>query len=374
MLLKLHSEGALVRRLEQALAALGYAPGLVDSHPGDHPGDRPGGRFDKATRSAVVAFQRDRELVVDGLVGPQTLAALGEDVVSDEPPCELTDEAKLHMVDTMSAFEGNFDTCNRDGEYEGRFDRPKRRQGRFLRPEARTKQPSWRPHRYSMYGRGPTHIGLSWGFVQFTQDGGTLGKVLAEMRHAAPERFDEIFGPEAAELVRVTNLRGCRYRVVEPGTPRGFAYRRARVEPVGGADLWQEPWLSRFRRAGREPVFQEVQKRAALDLYFTPMLRRSAIPYGIESETGLTILLDRSIQLGPSGCAKLIRRCWKDREGRTEPELFALLYALALRGERIWAHRVRKLMDSDEISWSKRFALPREETEELEMKPDRCMQ
>jgi len=63
-LLAVDDEGEEVETLEQALAALGYDPGTAD------------GLFDKRTRGAVVAFQRDRQLVPDGIVGPKTADAL----------------------------------------------------------------------------------------------------------------------------------------------------------------------------------------------------------------------------------------------------------------------------------------------------------
>lgn len=52
------------RELQERLTALGYAPGPVDGLPG------------KKTMAAVTAFQSDRGLVTDGVVGPKTEAAL----------------------------------------------------------------------------------------------------------------------------------------------------------------------------------------------------------------------------------------------------------------------------------------------------------
>lgn len=52
--------------LQRALTALGYQPGPADSV------------FGRKTISAVKAFQADRGLVVDGIVGPKTPAALSK--------------------------------------------------------------------------------------------------------------------------------------------------------------------------------------------------------------------------------------------------------------------------------------------------------
>jgi len=56
--------GQDVRDVQNRLAGLGYSPGDVD------------GAYGPATAGAVRAFQRDRGLEVDGVVGPTTLAAL----------------------------------------------------------------------------------------------------------------------------------------------------------------------------------------------------------------------------------------------------------------------------------------------------------
>lgn len=58
------SRGQAVERLQQALANLGFDPGSID------------GIFGQRTRSAVVAFQKSRNLQADGVVGPKTWAAL----------------------------------------------------------------------------------------------------------------------------------------------------------------------------------------------------------------------------------------------------------------------------------------------------------
>ena len=63
--LQLGSTGPDVEELQRALAAAGFDPNICD------------GSFGPETRKAVVAFQTARGLLVDGLVGPQTAAALG---------------------------------------------------------------------------------------------------------------------------------------------------------------------------------------------------------------------------------------------------------------------------------------------------------
>ena len=65
-LLKKGSIGEAVRQLQWALEELGYDPGEVD------------GIFGAKTESAVQAFQRDRGLDVDGIVGEITWLTIDE--------------------------------------------------------------------------------------------------------------------------------------------------------------------------------------------------------------------------------------------------------------------------------------------------------
>ncbi|HET7568469.1 MAG TPA: peptidoglycan-binding protein [Gaiellaceae bacterium] len=62
--LKPGDSGTQVTLLQQALAALGYSPGTAD------------GTYGSGTKQAVSAFQQAQGLAADGVVGPQTLAAL----------------------------------------------------------------------------------------------------------------------------------------------------------------------------------------------------------------------------------------------------------------------------------------------------------
>lgn len=61
------SKGPAVQLLQRELRAAGFNPGPVD------------GDFGPRTRAAVIALQRARHLIVDGIVGPQTWGSLLND-------------------------------------------------------------------------------------------------------------------------------------------------------------------------------------------------------------------------------------------------------------------------------------------------------
>jgi peptidoglycan hydrolase-like protein with peptidoglycan-binding domain len=66
--LKQGEQSEIVRQLQRQLARIGYRD--MDGAP------RADGTFGDRTRHAVEAFQYDYGLVVDGVVGPRTMAAL----------------------------------------------------------------------------------------------------------------------------------------------------------------------------------------------------------------------------------------------------------------------------------------------------------
>lgn len=72
--LRFGSTGPSVRELQTLLRNNGFDPGPID------------GIFGQRTQSAVIAFQRSRGLVPDGIVGVQTWTALGVNCGVTPPP------------------------------------------------------------------------------------------------------------------------------------------------------------------------------------------------------------------------------------------------------------------------------------------------
>lgn len=74
-IIRLGSTGDTVIYLQQSLTKLGYNPGSID------------GIFGSKTQTAVKAFQKDKGLVVDGIVGNSTWTAI--DNALQDPPTPI---------------------------------------------------------------------------------------------------------------------------------------------------------------------------------------------------------------------------------------------------------------------------------------------
>jgi len=135
------------------------------------------------------------------------------------------------------------------------------------------------------------HYGLHWGLVQLNQRSGALGRCLVACMRRDPVRFREAFGPAQDELIRVTTS----------------ATEEERLKPVASALLWEEPWISRFREAGRIPEFQAAQNEIAIEGYFDPNLRFAAA-LGFDSDRSLAMLYDRCIGLGNAGGRRFVAK------------------------------------------------------------------
>jgi hypothetical protein len=148
------------------------------------------------------------------------------------------------------------------------------------------------------------HIGLSYGIVQFTQDGGGLGSLLKMMRNRDKAKFDAIFGASSDDLITVTNTAGAFSKDVYAANPKGNG-RSNRVQPVGGADLWVSPWKERFILAGDYPPFQAAQNELAATGYLDPIIEFCNW-LGLNTDRGFAMVYDRSVQMGVGGAKKWV--------------------------------------------------------------------
>lgn len=83
------STGSVVKQIQTALYAAGYPCGVID------------GKFGQLTEEAVMEFQRDKQLKVDGIVGPATLSKLLSSTPDDLAKSKRTiTELFVHCSDT----------------------------------------------------------------------------------------------------------------------------------------------------------------------------------------------------------------------------------------------------------------------------------
>jgi hypothetical protein len=134
------------------------------------------------------------------------------------------------------------------------------------------------------------HIGLSYGVIQFTQDGGALGGVLKKCDEKNHAKFVETFGDNYQELLTLTSsgidVPGVNYvsgldhwhsiaktkegsdiqtKASPNKLPASMEIRGKRVQPIavtiGGEkqDLWEGTWKQHFKDAAAVVDFQEAQ-------------------------------------------------------------------------------------------------------------------
>jgi hypothetical protein len=163
------------------------------------------------------------------------------------------------------------------------------------------------------------HIGLSWGIIQFTQDGGALGLVLKEFRRIAPALFERVFGPNWAELLALTEPSGAHVdpaytayghsgltKWAKTGKPSSPVIRGSRVRPIPfrpgdpAEDLWTGSWSAAFIEAAGHEECKRAQRTIAYRMYFDPALKLCR-KWNIRSDRGIAIALDRTIQQGSAG-------------------------------------------------------------------------
>ena len=141
--------------------------------------------------------------------------------------------------------------------------------------------------------------GLSFGILQWAQKPGALGELLQLMYEASPNTFITTFGEHYRALLQVTAA--------------------GSLEPVGGVVLWQEPWVSRFRQAGRTPVFIEVQNRLAAEGDHFKGALEAAQLLGLVTERSVALMYDTAVQQGAGFARQLARRIHDRYAGQTLP-------------------------------------------------------
>jgi hypothetical protein len=113
------------------------------------------------------------------------------------------------------------------------------------------------------------------------------------MRDRDETAFRQIFGAHADELLQVTTAAG-------PPSSESPDGRSARTQRVGGFDVWDAYWITRFRQAGQVTAFQAAQNELAASAFLDPMVGFAG-DLGLDTDRALTMVVDRSVQMGVAG-------------------------------------------------------------------------
>jgi hypothetical protein len=115
--------------------------------------------------------------------------------------------------------------------------------------------------------------GLSFGILPFTQWSGALGELMKAMDQRDSSAFQRTFGPKWKDLRDTATA----------------AKAADRMKAVESKELWREPWLTRFRKAGEHKAFQAAQNETAARLCLQPMVP-VAYGLGLNTDRGLVML------------------------------------------------------------------------------------
>jgi hypothetical protein len=186
---------------------------------------------------------------------------------------------------------------------------------------------------------GDAQHGLRFGLIGFRQDRGDLGRLLVAMRERDAERFHAVFGADADELVRVTTQR--------PAHPHAPGERSPRLAPVGGHELWTEPWMARFRTAGEHPAFQAAQNELAVRRYLDPMIA-VASRLGLSTERALALAVERALEVGPRRAQEWLGRAVGAGAPDVAQRMAAIVAAAAGEGPP-WRERAEAIRTTPEL-------------------------
>lgn len=151
---------------------------------------------------------------------------------------------------------------------------------------------------WSACNRNSDGQGLSWGIIQWSQRSGSLGVVLAACQASDPAAFASTFGPTGPTML--AQLRS---------TSEGV-----RMSPAGGVPLWDEPWLSRFVKAGQVPSFKTAQLTVAMSgAHMSAALAVWSVA-GVPTERFLALVYDTAVNQGTGAVKTVLDRflaAWK---------------------------------------------------------------
>ncbi|MGQ0564360.1 MAG: hypothetical protein ACT4OK_04735 [Gemmobacter sp.] len=190
------------------------------------------------------------------------------------------------------------------------------------------------------------HDGLRIGPHQAGQDTGELGELLHLMRAADPAAFARVFGAEGEALLSVAGAAG-------PSGLDSPGGRGPRVQPVAGIDLWEEPWIARFREAARHGPFQAAMRAQIVARRLDP-IEPALEALGLGQDRGRAMGLVLALHRGIDGAIAHLRGAANPFE--TPARLGAALDALGHVDLEAFRHAAG-LPPGDQVDDATHFAL-----------------
>jgi hypothetical protein len=246
MLLQLGATGADVGKLEARLNQLGLYAGPADNI------------FGGGVQSGVKAFQKANGLAADGIVGPQTWAALFPDTppVADGQSSAL---ASAPLAQRCLALTGAFETsvgipdcfAGLSGDFDGQ--------------------------------------GISFGVVQWNIGQGTLQPLLSEMVAGNADLMANLFHE---------NLDDLKSMLAEPLSAQ-LEWARS-IQDSASHNIF-EPWQGLFRALGRTPECQAVQVGHAASIH--QAAADLCVRFDVTSERAMALMFDIRVQNGSISAA-----------------------------------------------------------------------
>ncbi|UCH74048.1 MAG: hypothetical protein JSU82_17305 [Rhodospirillales bacterium] len=135
---------------------------------------------------------------------------------------------------------------------------------------------------YAYMGEDPAGAGLRYGLLGLRLDTGDMGGALrlAVLRDSAA--VQSALGPDGQTLLDT----------VQAPTPA------ARLAPVAGKPLWEQPWKSILSRAAATNVFRAGQNEYCVEELLRPAAQRLLVHTALASGTALAMALDILAELG----------------------------------------------------------------------------
>jgi hypothetical protein len=87
--------------------------------------------------------------------------------------------------------------------------------------------------------------------------------------------------------------------------------RGPNTQKVGGKDMWEKPWTTRFDQAASKEYFRKAQRMIARKGYFDPAIKLCK-EYGFSGQGELAVTFDMCVQFGRRGCENRYKAAKKE--------------------------------------------------------------